>query len=596
MFTRIPFVFIALCVLVMAACGRDGDRPAGLNLSDAPLLQLATPTQVREGKVAPASYIVAFRDLVPRTAGPLGERALGVRQHALAFEAPWIQRAIRQAPRFLSTMNLSFPGRTFASPRTSLRPMPLLHEQLPVEDSMASLVEVNFPSPEEAASTLRTWMDEGRIWYAEPNVKQDLKGDIEDNLVKTFKDKTDTPWLTQVSWVEAIQKLATVEGKAQPIIAVMDSGVDVLHENLKDAIYINETGANKLCRNDYYGCNTTKAQKEVLGDGNVYPTGTQDYDQACPPQSENCQHGTHVAGIIGARGSETFVGMCPYCKILVVKVVEIEKNGDKESFAIKDSSILAGLAYVSGFKVGGEPLVRVINASFGKFERSRSVELFIRSLKNFGRGTLVVAAAGNEDTMKRQYPAAFEDVLAVSNVLSDTLAPEKSPSSNFGMWVDIAAPGDGECKFSSQGIDSTIPGGGSDCKRGTSMASPIVAGIAGLVLTQEPNLTASALEARLRDTAIPDYLYQDGVNNGYRPNVQGAGLVPLLGGGVVNALAAVDPTLDKSPPLLTQRSDRVRSGCGILGSTEASGSAQQVGWILLFLPVFLSLRGLRKHE
>ena len=168
---------------------------------------------------------------------------------------------------------------------------------------------------------LTAWFEAGKIWYAEPNGRQELKGELEDSLVKTFRNNPSTPWLTQVGWVDAMQTLSGVTEKSTPIIAVMDSGVDVMHSDLKDAVYVNESGANKLCRDDFYGCNTTKAQKELLGDGNVYPTGTQDFGQTCPVGSENCEHGTHVAGIIAARSAESYVGLCPYCQILVVKVV-----------------------------------------------------------------------------------------------------------------------------------------------------------------------------------------------------------------------------------------------------------------------------------
>ncbi|MCX6128815.1 MAG: S8 family serine peptidase [Proteobacteria bacterium] len=287
------------------------------------------------------------------------------------------------------------------------------------------------------------------------------------------------------------------------------------------------------------------------------------------------------------------MGMCPYCKILVVKVVEIDKSAGKDAFAIKDSSIIAGLAYVSGFKVGGQPLVRVINASFGKFEKSRSVELFLKALKSYGRGTLTVAAAGNEDTMKRQYPAGFDAVLSVSNVLSDTEHPTKSVSSNFGVWVDIAAPGDGSCAgFGGGGILSSVPGAGNGCKVGTSMASPVVAGIAGLVLAKEPDLTADQLEQRLRDTAVPDYLYADATNNGYRPNIQGVGLVPLLGSGVVNASIALDPTQDRAPPVTSQNLERVRSGCGLISGSSKGNDG--FAWLLLIAPLLLLGRRLKK--
>ena len=147
-------------------------------------------------------------------------------------------------------------------------------------------------------------------------------------------------------------------------------------------------------------------------------------------EQSNCSHGTHVAGIIAAEDSG-YIGICPYCSILVVKVVDIKIKDGKESFQIEDSAIIAGLAYVSGFTVNGEPLVRVINASFGKFQRSRSVGLLLIPFSKFGKGVLTIAAAGNEDTMKKQYPAAFDEVIAVANIESSKSLPRKSPSSNF---------------------------------------------------------------------------------------------------------------------------------------------------------------------
>jgi len=551
-----------------------------------PLLRFA---EVQENRAVDSeltqSYLVAFRDVLTEDRQHFAPFPMRARSHMQALLKDFSEDFRRQQLRYLSSLNLSDLSSSFDL-KPSWQGPALLQQELGGKADMASFVEVEFKNASIARETLQTWLDEGRIWFAEPNGISHLNGPLEDDIISKFSDnKQLTPWLSQVSFLPAIQQMAQLTSVAEPVIAVMDSGVDVFHPNLRAAIYDNEQGQNKLCKDDIYGCNTTVSKKEILGDGAVYPTGTRGFGTVCENGNEQCEHGTHVAGIIGARDADQYVGMCPYCKILVVKVVEIENSSGKPAFSIKDSSIIAGLAYVSGFKVGGEPLVRVINASFGKFEKSRSVELFIKALKNFGRGTLMVAAAGNEDTMKRQYPAGFDSVIAVSNVLSNVDAPSKSPSSNFGMWVDISAPGDGDCpEF--EGILSSIPGGSADCKTGTSMASPVVAGIAGLILAKDPSLTASQLERRLLDTAFADKLYSDAVNNGYRPTIQGLGVVPLLGSGVVNAEAALDPTAKPSGLVVsTQRSDLVRSGCGTLGGNAAGiPFASLLGW---FLPLFV---------
>lgn len=575
-------IFCFVLLLLGFACGREDEATTKAAPEN---LHFATVDEIANKSVVPHSYLVAFKEakLGLGSAIKTSPRALYAQKLAIVNR---METGGVKSHSLISRLNMTHPGQSFSTD-TSLSPMPYFEKRLPVDEDFTQLTEVSFQSEEEAQRLLTKWAEEDSVWFAEPNYRQDLKGNVEDTIVQDFQGNLATPWLEEVSFVEAIQKMAAVENKDSPLIAVMDSGVDVEHPNLTEAIYRNEQGENKLCKGDLYGCNTTVAEKEVLGNGDVFPTGTSGFSQFCDAALGQCQHGTHVTGLIAARGSNEFTGMCPYCRILVVKVVEIERNGAEESFPIKDSSILAGLAYISGFKNGGDPLVRVINASFGKFERSRSVELFIKALKNYGKGTLMVAAAGNEDTMKRQYPAGFEDVLSVANVKSDVNLPRKSKSSNFGMWVDIAAPGDGACLSNTiTGILSTIPGGSSGCQTGTSMASPIVAGIAGLVLAKEPNLSASDLERRLVTSALPAKLYQDGVNNAYRPNIKGAGLVPLLGSGIVNALTAVDPSLNTELAVTAQRPDLVRSGCGVAGGSASN----PLGIGLLLSPLLLLWR------
>ncbi len=583
---------LALLVLVFvlnSACGRDDDAVHMSENDPLANLHFATPTEIQEQRVRPNSYLVAFRNLVDEQQPFAGyqRRALA---HFAALSQPWAQASRLKNLRYFATLNLSHLSRSFSNKRL-IEPAPWLKQEPPIEERMASLVEVKFRSEGEARATLSRWYSDKRIWYAEPNYIQELKGELEDQLVEAFggANSSVAPWLEQIKFAEAIQEIGKIDNPASPLVVVMDSGVDVEHPNLREAVYVNERGENKLqCRDDRYGCNTTASNKDELGNGSVFPTGTTGFNQTCPYElgdaASQCEHGTHVAGIIAARGADRFTGVCPYCKILVVRVVE----NDAGRFAISDASIIAGLSYISGFQLGGQPLARIINASYGKFESTRSVELFISALKKFGRGTLMIAAAGNEDSNRRQYPAAFDDVIAVSNVIAEVDYPQKSESSNFGMWVDVAAPGDWNGCISANsrfgGILSTVPGGEAGCKIGTSMSTPMVAGVAGLVLAKQPELTAVELEERLKASANPELLYGQDVNGGYRPLVNGK-LVPLLGTGLINALTAVSPELDAVPTLDVNRPNRIKPGCGVVGGPSGAGSL----WFWLSLPGLIAL-------
>ena len=188
-----------------------------------------------------------------------------------------------------------------------------------------------------------------------------------------------------------------------------------------------------------------------------------------------CSHGTHVAGIIAAKVQEGYGGICPSCRILPIKVVD----GSAGDFgAIYDSSLIAALNYVRELRGRGEP-IKIVNASFGKFRRSKTLGLLIKELASGDQGVLFVAAAGNENTAKEPYPASLDEVLAVANVDSQTMI--RDTSSNFGSWVDLAAPGSGDCGAGS-GIRSSVPGGSDQCSRGTSFAAPVVSVVWGKTL------------------------------------------------------------------------------------------------------------------
>ena len=102
------------------------------------------------------------------------------------------------------------------------------------------------------------------------------------------------------------------------------------------------------------------------------------------------------------------------------------------------------------------------------------------------------ASGGNDSRSLRQWPAADEDAVAVAGVTPTDL---RSPFTNFGRWVDVAAPG--------QGIISSFPRRVYARWDGTSMAAPFVAGQVALLRAQRPTADAETLVARIKRTAVP---------------------------------------------------------------------------------------------
>lgn len=167
-------------------------------------------------------------------------------------------------------------------------------------------------------------------------------------------------------------------------------------------------------------------------------------------------HGTHCAGIAAAitNNGVGIAGVGYHCKIMPVKVLDSQGSGSYSDVA-------------DGITWAADNGAKVISLSLGGPSASATLEAAINYAWN--RGAVVVAAAGNSNTSAPAYPAYYANAIAVG---STDQADQRSPFSNFGNWVDVAAPG-------SQ-IYSTYVGGGYQTLSGTSMACPGVAGLAGL--------------------------------------------------------------------------------------------------------------------
>ena len=540
-------------------------------------------------KPLPGSYIVAFRTDLSASALQFATYLREYQTHYDVISTNLISEPGVKEIQFITSVDLnarSLRKDDFGGYAPKQLQFSWAGEEAPI---VASLARVDFNDHGSAKLLLDQWLASGRVWFAEPNYLNKLA--TNDNVFTQYKEsykKSQTVWHKRIHLVEAFEALSqkNVVGDP-PIIAILDSGLDYLHADLKDRAWQNGSVGSAGCINDVYGCNTTVTVKGVLGDGDVFPVDASGPGTVCPAaiagnsNDDNCQHGTHVAGIVAGLESTTGTsrgGVCPVCQVLPVRIVGRTPGGEVGAL---DSSILAGLKYVALFRKSSNLAIRVVNASFGKFARSRSVDVLVRLLSETGSGALVIGAAGNEDVQQMSYPAAFSDALAVAAVDDQD---QKAAFSNFGSWVDISAPG--------VAIYSTIPGGSYVGKSGTSMASPVVAGVAGLILASEPNITAGALKDRLQRTADPTiYSPNNTINQYYYPRVSGEDFPqPLLGYGIVDAFAAVNNAPTKDLPVYAGL-DRVTSQCGTISSKPRRFEVLTIG-LLLLLPV--GMIGFRK--
>jgi len=586
-----------LCLLVGAGCG--GNPDARLTPRRSSNVLKATTDQLLQGLALPNSYIVTFRSL---PGGP----GLRFANFAAEYQAHFNYLATEFLPdprvkdiRFLTSIDFHAAapeltaGQAMPSYLTQLSQSTLYGDQ-----AVGSMAQVDFAGAAEAESALAAWDDSGAIWFAEPNFVSHLSALPADAPTDDFKKYADFKsfatnysqlnywWLSKINLAQAYAAIANRDltqpdtpsddqlTANRPIVAVLDSGVDYAHPALSDRIWHNTDQNAANCANDLYGCNTTAARRGSLGNGDVWPFDVDGPDQSCIGHDENCSHGTHVAGLIAADSNwkepttgRATAGVCPICQIMILKIVS--KVG-KES-GILDSSIIAAFKYVTLFRREGSPAVRVINASFGKFVRSRSVGLMIRLMKE-KNGALLVAAAGNEDTLTQEFPAAFSDAIAVAAVDEQL---KKVSFSNFGRWVSIAAPG--------QQMTSTVPGRAAEDKSGTSMATPMVAGVAGLLLARFPKISFDDLRSSIIQGADPTIYgrdFADGFNyNYYYPKIPQEQIrQPLLGFGMLNAKAAIDRTPSQNLPIFSSL-DRVKPGCAaVLG-----GAGSELSMLLLLL-------------
>lgn len=304
------------------------------------------------------------------------------------------------------------------------------------------------------------------VAWAEPNWLRTLS---------VIPDDPDLSWGIRKAHVP--QAWDESSGAPGTVIAVIDSGIDLDHPDLDANLW---TNPGEIAGNDV----------DDDGNGRVDDVHGWDFvqDDAVPQDPVANGHGTHVAGIAAAEwnNAEGGAGVCPGCSLMILRAADTQGR-------LASGDVIPAIRYAT------DQGADVINLSFGGSQWSRSER---RALGDaIDGGSIVVAAAGNgsrdNDSLAYtrrfvfgpSYPASY-DLAGLVSVAASTNADRYAPFTNTGhAAVDLAAPG--------SGIRSTLPDDDYGAANGTSMSSPFVAGLAGLLRTEHatwsPAETANAI-------------------------------------------------------------------------------------------------------
>lgn len=301
-------------------------------------------------------------------------------------------------------------------------------------------------------------------------------------------------------------------GRSDVIVAIVDGGIDVNHEDLSANIEVNTAELNGVTGvdddengyvDDIYGYNF------CTNSGAVYPH----------------DHGTHVAGTVAAVNNNG-IGVCGVAggdgtsgsgiRMISCQVFDSRSGSGEGDYA-------AALVYAA------DRGASIAQCSWGWSSPDHYEQEVLDAIDYFTKygggdnlaGGLCIFATGNDGSTGNYYPACYEPAVAVS-AMTCNLTP--ASYSNYGEWVDITAPG-GDMSYSGyEGVLSTLPDNQYGYNEGTSMATPHVAGIAALVLSKYGKSTLS--NESLRTQLLTS------VNDFYTKNPSAAG---LFGSGYIDA-------------------------------------------------------------
>lgn len=390
----------------------------------------------------------------------------------------------------------------------------MLHSEVQGTTLSDGLTVLEVPEGETIEDFIKTLEGQPNIEYAQPNYIYKLKKTVNDPGAQL-----PNPEQWHLKTIDAYKAWDITMGSSDIRVAVLDTGIELDHPEFEGQIY---------CQTDV-----------VDNDGNAH---------------DDDGHGTHVAGLIAAKANDGLdaVGVAPKTKLIIVDVFTKYFNDEEQEWAwgADTVDVIEGIQYAVGNGA------RIINMSLGNYEEDIAFTNAIRTAAD--AGVVCVAAAGNECTDTSHYPS--DNGYCISVIATDKF-DNRANFSNYGPQKHISAPGheiystSGDIAYDFMGRPYDNDDGYVEMS-GTSMASPIVAGVAALVLSVKPELSVEELKsilcisaADLGDPAFDEEFGFGRVNAYYAVRLAVTGSVFADGDG-----SAEDPYQVSTPDQL----DRVR--------------------------------------
>ena len=412
-----------------------------------------------------------------------------------------------------------------------------VEEKIP--DSRVSVVDL--PNNLSVAEGVERYEDAPEVEYAEPNYLYDL-ADLPVPSDPKFPQmynlyNTGQYGGTFDADIDAPEAWNATTGSANTVVAVIDTGIDINHPDLKDNIWTNpgEIAGNK-----------------IDDDGNGYVDDVHGWDfhddnNSVFDGAGQDTHGTHVAGTIAAEGNNNVgvTGINMQAKIMPLKVVDTD-----DRFGIHTDDVIEALQYavsngasISNNSWGGGDYGQILQNAIE--EADRDGHLFVAAAGNGGADFV-----GDNNDLRPFYPASYPNDNIISVAASNN-EDQLTSFSNYGTTsVDLAAPG--------KQILSTYPGNEYGFGEGTSMATPHVTGVAALLKSQSPQASDEQLRTSILQSVDVKPGLQDKLATGGRLNAAKA-----LGENTAPVILAPSPTgkiRDRTPRIsATVRDDETAS-------------------------------------